>query len=130
MKYEYVTQDDQDDIVAAAIQGREKEHYHYQLNIDNYRHILDQLSGAPAELPERLRKHKSQTLEQMSATLSAEDVAVVSHAKHRDRVKQLLATEIAEQSKCESAYNALVDKLPKGPRRDASMARIQSRLKK
>lgn len=87
MKFISITQDDQDRIVAEAVVHREKEIWHYQLNINNYTAMLASLGAG---------------------VLSEHDAAF------RDKITALLGTEKIEQAKSMRVLDALLSQLPAG----------------
>lgn len=129
MEYTTISQEERDDKVAAAIISREQEHYHYQINIDNYRHIAEQLKALPDEWPEDIRKFRALKGQALADAVKGEAFDRASQFSHRDRVRHLLATEIAEQAKCETVHAALCEQLPAGGRRDAAIKRVQAKQK-
>lgn len=128
MQYLYLSQDEQDDMLARALIDREKEHYHYELNRVNYESILTDMatSDLPAEWPDNIAKFKVLEGEALAAVLKGPDYDLAVKLKFRDRVQLLHATTKAEQSKVEQVHAAIDKALPAGGRRDASVARVQA----
>lgn len=129
IEYKYLTQDEQDDIVAQALLAREKEHFHYQLNIDNYTTILasKEIAELPKEWPENLLQYKNVYGEKLVEQVEDDsDLETVHQLQFRDLIQKRLKTEAIEQAKCEAAYKALDVKLPDTPQRDAAIGRVQA----
>lgn len=114
MEYDLIPVAEQEETIANAIRERQREHFHYQLNKDNYTNILTQLDamGLPEEWPENLAKFKTLGSTQLAAVLKGADFELANNLAYRDKVRSLISTETAEQIKCETAYKALCDKLP------------------
>jgi hypothetical protein len=129
MDYNHLTQDEQDEIVAEAIKGREREHFYYQINRDNYEHILTQLDREelPAEWPSHLETFKNADPAQLVTQLSGESLTLASRLRYRDQVRKLLQTETIEQSKCETAHTALCAKLPDKAAQVAAIERLEAK---
>lgn len=124
MQYSYVSQDEQDDVIAQAIIQREKEHHNYEVNRLNYLNMLDQMSDLPDEWPDNLIQYRGLGGEQLAAALSGDDYTLASELQFRDRIRVLLTTTMAEQAKVEKVHAALCASLPEGERRDAAIQRV------
>jgi hypothetical protein len=84
---------------------REMEIYGYQMNIDSYTTMLAVMpSGA---WPENLAAFASTEVANLPADMSDEDVEAVTDLQYRDRLRSLLRTEKAEQSKARRVLEAL-----------------------
>jgi len=86
------------------ISFREQEIESYQLNIDNYTHIL---STMPTEYPDRLLVYKDAPPVDLVNTLSFEDIQLLSDLQFRDRLQKTLVTEKLEQRKARLVLEAL-----------------------
>jgi hypothetical protein len=84
---------------------REMEVYHYQINIDNYTAMLTALPSG--NWPENLAVWASTEIINLPAEMSDEDVEAVTDLQYRDRIRSLLRTEKAEQSKARRVLEAL-----------------------
>lgn len=97
---------------------REIEVYHYQMNIDNY---MTMLAAMPSTVwPENLASWASTEIANLPADMSDEDVEVISELQYRDRIRSLLRTEKAEQSKARRVLEALKQQI--GADADARIA--------
>ena len=103
-------------IIAAAAVGREQELWQYQLNIDNYTHMLATLPQG--DWTEDIAPYKGVPLAQVPAALQQ----AVSNYTYRDQLAATLVTETIEQNKSLLVYNALVSQLPQ----DTAHALIQA----
>lgn len=105
MPIEIITQEQKKQDTALAIVAREREVYHYQVNIDNYTAIL---SALPAELPEELQQFANINPEQIADQVPAEHIVTVSNYFQRKKIDRLLKTEIIEQSKAKQVLDVMV----------------------
>jgi len=79
---------------------REQEVHSYQLNIDSYQAILDNL---PQDAwPEELVQYRGVSLENLPWELDIETVKTINAYKYRDQVRILIRTEMAEQIKSQN----------------------------
>lgn len=124
-------QDDEDDHIMEAIASREAELACYDCNVEIYASQIEALADVPSSLPKNLAPLKGKTNEQIVALgATTEDATAASEFNHCERVKTLHFTEQAERKKSELVYQALLAKLPEGPRRDAAMARYLAKKAK
>lgn len=79
-----------------AIENRKQEVYSYQINIDNYKLLLDIL---PKDWSEELLEYKGLTSEQIVDNVPEKDNQLVSDLVFRDNIKRTLQVEMLEQSK-------------------------------
>lgn len=104
MKYEFLTEDEQDDAIAEALYEREKEHFHYALNVANFEDIL-------ASLPP--------------------EASLWTVGKNNEPYTMYLARLIAEHqtemAKVEKTHGALSKQLPAGARRNAAAQRVATK---
>lgn len=130
MEYRFINQDQQDDTVAHALISREHEHHNYELNKQNYEHVLKDLGtqGLPDDWPSELVKYKNIQGEALAKDVHGDTYDMVTKLQNRDRIRLLLKTTITEQAKCEGIYNALSLQLSEGPRRDAAISRVLARM--
>ena len=84
---------------------REMEVYSYQMNIDNYTTMMAAMSSE--EWPEALSAWASTEIANLPATMSDEDVELISDLQYRDRIRSLIRTEKAEQNKARRVLEAL-----------------------
>jgi len=129
VKYDHVTQDYQDDVVARAIVEREKEHHHYELNRLNYESLLAELEADPSvpkEWPENIRHCRGLDREKLAAALKdmPEDYLVAAKLQMRDKITHDLITNRTAAMMVEMVYRGLCKQLPQGPRRAAAVTRI------
>lgn len=130
LKYRYMSQDEQDDVIARELISREREHHNYDLNRQTYEHILEGLEAdnLPADWPAHLGKYRALSAEKLAAALSPEDFRLAMALRYRDHVRVLLATNNAEMAKVEGTYLALEAQLPEGERREAAIGRAQAKM--
>jgi hypothetical protein len=104
-------------LVVAAF-GREMEIYYYQINIDNYTAML---AALPQESwPEDLFQYKEAAVDKLPESLTDDDVVLISEYQYRDRLRNLLRTEKAEQRKVVRVRDVLKAQI--GPDYDALVA--------
>jgi hypothetical protein len=91
-------------LVVAAFH-REMEIYQYQINVDNYTVML---AALPQESwPEDLVQYKEAAIDKLPESLGDDVVLTISEHQYRDRIRNLLRTEKAEQSKATRVRDAL-----------------------
>lgn len=134
LEYKFLSQDEQDDIVATAIISREKEHHNYELNKVNYDIILANISAddtIPQNWPDHLKQYKGVVGEILADALkeSAADYELVTKLQFKDRLLVLRATTISEQSKVEHVYKALHAQLKDAKRLKAAIGRVTAKEK-
>lgn len=133
MAREFITrdQDADDDLIMESIAAREQELGSYDANVTIYEQQATTLKADesfPNKMPDELASLKGKTNEQIKAMgVSDADALKASQVNHLARVEMLHFTEQAERRKSELAYQALLDMLPAGPRRDAALARYQAK---
>lgn len=76
---------------------REIEIQGYQVNIDNYTLMLSTLPSD--DWPEDIASYRNSTMEDLPHSLTDEQVQSFTDYQYRDRLRNLLRTEKAEQSK-------------------------------
>ena len=100
-----ITEKEKKDDLVVNILSREKEIYHYQVNIDNYRAILRLL---PEAWPEHLLKYKGWSPADIASQVPDEHLQQVSDLSFRDKVSKSIRSEIIEQGKARHIYNAMI----------------------
>ena len=95
---------------ADNVVGREYEVFQYQLNIDHYTTMLASLPAS--DWPAELVQYKATVPDQMPDSLSIEDVQTIADFQYRDRLRQLLRTEMIEQGKTRRILEALQVHIP------------------
>lgn len=119
-----ITEQDNSDTIAENIVHREREVYHYDLNIENYEALLQTL---PTEdWPEHLVQYQGKTADQ----IPDEYDYICNQLNYRDRVRGLLKTERQELAKAEAVLNVLLEKIPENERETkiaAALQRIKAR---
>lgn len=119
-----ITEQDNSDTIAENIVHREREVYHYDLNIENYEALLQTL---PTEdWPEHLVQYQGKTADQ----IPDEYDDICNQLNYRDRVRRLLKTEKQELAKAEAVLNVLLEKIPENERETkiaAALQRIKAR---
>jgi len=104
MQYRFLTQDQQDDIVATAMKNRETEHFHYQHNKAVYDEMLAILPND--DWPEEIQRFKDATREEIASSAgSLSDMAF--QYQYRDRLRLLAITEQCEATRVEAIYKGL-----------------------
>lgn len=133
MSRHFITRDHDadDDHIMESIAAREQELASYDANVDIYATQIVTLKADksfPNEMPAEMAALKGKTNEQIKAMgVSDADALKASQCNHLCRVETLHFTEQAERRKSELAYQALLEKLPAGARRDAALARYQAK---
>jgi hypothetical protein len=128
IKYEHLTQDEQDDVIAAAILSREREHHGYEVNCLNYRSALKLLEqyNLPDNYPEHLKQYKNTVGENLaSAVIDLESYNLITQLQFRDRLRILLSTTLVEQFKTELIYQALQERIIDPIRLEAAISRVK-----
>lgn len=93
-----------------AIAQREEEIQHYQVNIDNYTLMLQQL---PSVWPDNLAHLKGSDISAVIAQIQDEEtIMLVTDLLFRDRLAATLITEKVEQRKAILIRDVLVQQLP------------------
>lgn len=132
MEYQILTQDERDLIVAEAIHSRELEHFHYDLNRQNYEVMLqdETILALPKEWPEDLIKHRTKTRDVVIAEIIDPDTRdLVLLLQQRDKLQHLKNCETVECVNVERIYKALVQQLPDERKKAAFDAAAVARLK-
>jgi hypothetical protein len=89
-----------DEKLASAVMNayyREVEIYSYQVNIDNYSAML--LALPSEDWPQNWVAFKGVKIDELPHSLSDDDAQAISDYQYRDRLRSLIRTERAEQSK-------------------------------
>lgn len=105
MEYQFLTQDERDDIIAEAMKQREIEHFHYAHNANTYDAMLAMLPAG--DWPEDLAFLKNKNREQIVRESSPERLMEVIDYSFKDQLKHLKSTEILERDKVDKIYQAL-----------------------
>lgn len=105
-----ITQKQTYEVLALAVVAREHELHGYQINIDNYTHMLEALpKGA---WPVHLEAYRGITENTVADVVPPALHEQVSDLLYRDKIQRLLVTERMEQRKSRFVYDALVAQLP------------------
>jgi hypothetical protein len=100
-----VTENEHLDTLVTNAYHREKEVYHYQVNIDNYTVML---TGLPQDaIPSNLVMYIKAETHELPWDMSDEDVQTVAQYQYRDRLRYLIRTERIEQNKAKLILEAL-----------------------
>jgi hypothetical protein len=100
-----VTQDEHLDTLVTNAYHREKEVYHYQINVDNYTVML---TGLPQDaLPSNLAQYANMETQNLPWDMSDEDVQTIAQYQYRDKLRSLVRTERVEQNKAKLVLEAL-----------------------
>lgn len=91
-----------------AIEQREADVAHYQINIDNYSVMIDML---PNSWPAHLEAYKSSQPVDLFNALPFEDLELISDLQYKEHLQKLLLTERLEQRKSTFVLKALKSKL-------------------
>lgn len=97
-------QEHQDNLLFNAFH-RENEIYSYQMNVDNYIHMIDAIASTP--LPESLSGYAKTEVVDLPLELSDADVQLVTDFQYRNRLLATIRTERAEQGKAMRIRDAL-----------------------
>ncbi len=119
-----ITEQDNSDTIAENIVHREREVYHYDLNIENYEALLQTLPTD--EWPEHLVQYRGKSADQIPDEFDE----LCNQLNYRDRVRGLLKTERQELAKAEAVLNVLLEKIPENERETkiaAALQRIKAR---
>lgn len=108
----FVTQDDQDDQVMVAIESREREISNYDLNFTNFQAMLAAHAGLAESWPLKIRSFQGQNPHKVAEVLGDQDFETFSQYAHRDQIRVLLRTTIAERAKSIAVLAALEKSLP------------------
>lgn len=98
-EYGGVDQADHLSNLATSIASREQEVYQYQVNINNFEAMLQDMATLPAEWPQRLMQYRSSTPDELVGILSAEDFDLFMNLSFRENIRRRIATEKTEQKK-------------------------------
>ena len=128
MDYKYMSEEEQHDLIAQNLLAREREHFHYELNKQNYEDMLndERLASLPEEWPTELLPYRSPKHPDEVARLvtDPEQYQLIVNLQWRDRVRLLLKTTLTEQAKTEATYAALEKRIKDPTARDAAVARV------
>ena len=105
-----VTQQDTFSALALNIIHREREIAQYQINIDNYTHILDILPKGI--IPENIVAYMGVPPESLPNDVSLEFILEVNNYQYRERISTLIRTESIEQAKSKHILEALKAQIP------------------
>lgn len=104
MDFLTITATDKNMAIATAVHQREAEIFSYQMNIDNYKSMLAALPEG--DWPEELVQYKGAEADSLLG-VDLDVVQVVSDYAYRDKIAQLLRSEIIEQGKSKRVLAAL-----------------------
>ena len=124
MQYQSLTQEERDLAIAQALHARETEHFHYDLNIQNYEAMLKEpaLAELPKEWPAEVAKYRTLARDAVVAAVSDPvQRALVLSLQQRDRLVHMTACEKHEAANVERIYAALDTQLPP-VRKEAALA--------
>ena len=108
--YLTITNQDTIDTLALNVVHREREVHQYQINIDNYTQMLEDLPQG--EAPAEIAQYMSTKVEELPFDVPLETVQIVSDYQYRDRIRYLIRTEAIEQGKAKAVLNALKAQIP------------------
>ena len=126
MPFLFLTQDQQDDDLAAAIEGREREIANYDLNSGVFRKVLENYASLPEEWPASIAPHKGQDSNAAALVLSGDTLDLFNQYAYRDQIRHLLKTNDAEREKSRKVYEALIASIP-ADRLDAAVQRLKQK---
>lgn len=110
MSYITISAQDTLEVLATNIVYREQEVHQYQVNIDNYTHLLSVLSQG--DWPSELVMYSQTKTEELPYSLPLETVTAISDYQFRDRIRVLIRTETIEQNKAKFSLSALKSQIP------------------
>lgn len=105
-----VTQQDTFSALALNVIHREREINQYQINIDNYTHILDVLPKGL--IPENIVPYMGVPPESLPNDVSLEFILEVNNYQYRERISTLIRTESIEQAKSKYILESLKAQIP------------------
>lgn len=126
MEYQFLTQDERDDIIADAMHQREIEHFHYSHNANTYNEMLKTL---PADdWPADLVSFKGKKREQLVQEVPTDKLSQTMDYAFRDQLTHLKNTELIEKAKIDKIYTALEAQFGGDTtRKNAAIARIKAK---
>ena len=92
------------------ILAREQEIYGYQMNIDNYQAIIDNIK---VDVAEDTLQYLNMTSEEIVKNAPADDVVAVADMVFKEKLKCTLQVEKLEQRKAIHVYDALMSRIGK-----------------
>ena len=103
MEYTHVSQEYQDDLIAQAIMSREAEHFHYNFDLQNFQHMLENMApGDPhqKEIEDRIAStiREMTKVEKIHAALVAQKPDGDRYQAALSRVQAKQAAELAAAS--------------------------------
>lgn len=110
MLYITISAQDTIEILATNVVHREQEVHQYQVNIDNYTHLLSVLPQG--DWPTEIAVYTQTKPEELPYSLPLETVTAISDYQFRDRIRVLIRTETIEQNKAKFSLAALKSQIP------------------
>lgn len=127
MSISTITTEERQARTAELIVQREHEIEDYQVNIDNFRTMLEDMDdGDNDQWPAELLNYRNVPPQKIALSVPTALQERVSHYQYRDELRARLQTEKIEQAKIKRLYDALVFQLPE----EKATALIQAAGKK
>lgn len=120
----FVTQDQQDDDIATAIESREQEVANYDLNVVNFQAMLAGYGHLGEMWPAKIKSFQGQNSHKVAEVLNDADFELFAQYSHRDQIRVLLRTTHAERAKSAAVLGALENAVPA-----ARLAAAEGRVK-
>lgn len=108
----FVTEDHKDDEIARAVESREQEISNYDLNVANFEAMLSNYSKLGESWPAKIKSFQGQAPHKVAEVLNDADFELFSQYSHRDQIRVLLRTTIAERNKSRAVLSALENSVP------------------
>jgi hypothetical protein len=119
-----ISNEKRDSDLADAIVSRTHEVYGYDINIANYRVMLETL---PSEWPAHLEQYRQTDPHAAAVACPNEYLEELALVQQYDRVSALLSTEIVERTKAQNVLDALEAQIPADEREAAITAAVARR---
>lgn len=104
-----INEEDKLSALATALVSRERDLFHYKLNIDNYSLMLNALPTD--DWPENIANYRGKDPSALVG-IDMPTLALVSDYAYRDRLRHLIVTENIEMSKSRRVYEAIKAQIP------------------
>jgi hypothetical protein len=110
MSYLTITDQERNENLAFNIVHREREFAQYQLNIDNYNHILSVLPEG--DVPNDVAQYMDTSIDNLPEYISADLFKRIMDYQYRRNIQRLIRSETTEQNKSKHILEALKIQIP------------------
>lgn len=110
MSFLTITPQDTINVLAVNVVHREQEVNQYQINIDNYTQMLSVLPTGQA--PDDVAPYVNMESQNIPADVPLDIVMLAADYQYRDRIANLIRSEMIEQSKAKRVLDALKAQIP------------------